>query len=97
MYEATGALLLFFGLLWIFKRRTFDGQVFLSFFIVYPVLRGIIECYRGDSVRGFVLPGVLSTSQFLSLLLLVAALFFFVIRWRNSAPPGQARETGASR
>jgi phosphatidylglycerol---prolipoprotein diacylglyceryl transferase len=84
LYEAAGLLLLF-PLLWrLWPRRSFDGQVVLLFFLVYAVLRGIIETVRGDSVRGFVLDGWLTTSQFVLLLLFAGALPIYVIRRRQA-------------
>jgi phosphatidylglycerol---prolipoprotein diacylglyceryl transferase len=83
LYEAVCSLLLLFWLLRLFKSKSFDGQVFLSFFIIYPVFRSVIECYRGDTIRGFVIPGILSTSQFLSIMMLIPAVALYVFRRKN--------------
>jgi phosphatidylglycerol:prolipoprotein diacylglycerol transferase len=101
LYEAAGSLLLFFWLLRVFKRKTFDGQVFLSFFIAYPVFRSIIECFRGDSIRGFVVDGVLSTSQLVSILIFIPAFVLMVVMRKVSsrtpaAPPPQPPEAAPS-
>ena len=45
----------------------------LVYLMVYPIIRSIIELFRGDVVRGFVIPGVQSTSQFTSVLVFTAA------------------------
>jgi phosphatidylglycerol:prolipoprotein diacylglycerol transferase len=84
LYEAVGMLVLFCGLLWLHRRRAFDGQVFLVFFIAYPVLRSFIEFFRGDASRGYVLEGVLSTSQFLSILILIPAAAVYATRRRTA-------------
>lgn len=73
LYEAAALLMLFLGLLWTFRNKKFDGQVILTYFMAYPVLRSIVEVFRGDLIRGFVIEDVLSTSQFLSLLIFVGA------------------------
>lgn len=73
IYEASALFLLFLGLLWVFRRKSFDGQVVLTYFMAYPVIRSVIETFRGDLIRGFVIEGILSTSQFISLVLFVAA------------------------
>lgn len=75
LYEATALGILFIGLLVVFRRKSFDGQVGLTYFMAYPVIRSIIEIYRGDLIRGFVVDGVLSTSQFLSIFVFVGATF----------------------
>jgi phosphatidylglycerol:prolipoprotein diacylglycerol transferase len=73
LYEFTALLSLFFGLLMLFRRRSFDGQVVLVYFMTYPIVRSIIEAFRGDFVRGFVIPDILSTSQFISIIIFVVA------------------------
>jgi phosphatidylglycerol:prolipoprotein diacylglycerol transferase len=83
LYESAALLVLFAGLLWLFPRRKFDGQVGLTYLFTYPILRSIIEEFRGDSIRGYVVDGVLSTSQFISVLVFVVALVFLVIRLRG--------------
>jgi phosphatidylglycerol:prolipoprotein diacylglycerol transferase len=74
LYEAFSLGVLFAGLLWVFRTKKFDGQVVLTYFMAYPIIRSIIEVFRGDTIRGFVIDGVLSTSQFISILVFAAAL-----------------------
>jgi phosphatidylglycerol:prolipoprotein diacylglycerol transferase len=83
LYESTALFLLFLGLLSVFRRKLFDGQVVLTYFMVYPVIRSIIEIYRGDQVRGFVIDGVLSTSQFISVLVFLGAAVFLARRLKQ--------------
>jgi phosphatidylglycerol---prolipoprotein diacylglyceryl transferase len=80
IYESVSLFILFFGLLYVFKRKSFDGQVVLTYFMAYPVIRSIIEIYRGDLIRGFVIEDVLSTSQFLSIIIFIIALIALMIR-----------------
>lgn len=64
------ALLIFSILiiLLMFKRhKRFEGQLFFIYIILYAFGRGIIEFVRGDEARGYVIDGVLSHSQFISL------------------------------
>ncbi len=74
LYEASALFLLFFGLLIIFKYKKFDGQVALSYLLSYPMIRSFIEIFRGDQVRGFVIDEVLSTSQFISILIFIVSV-----------------------
>ena len=55
-------------------RRRFDGQVFCAYLLSYGVLRFCVEFVRGDASRGFVLDGLFSTSQAISLVLICVAL-----------------------
>lgn len=80
LYEFTALIILFTAMLFVWKRKRFDGQVVLVYFLTYPVIRSIVEVFRGDTIRGFVIDGVLSTSQFISAIVFVVA--FFVLQYR---------------
>lgn len=88
LYEATALFILFFSLLKVFKTKAFDGQVVFVYFMAYPIIRSIIEAFRGDLIRGFVIDDVLSTSQFISILVFAIATFFLVKRLKevNATP-----------
>lgn len=83
LYEASALLVLFLGLLHVSRRKAFDGQVVLTYFIVYPIIRSVVEIFRGDLVRGFVIDGLLSTSQFISILVFVGAACALFYRLRQ--------------
>jgi len=56
--------------------------------MTYPIIRSIIEMYRGDLIRGFIIDDVLSTSQFISILVFLGAsiaLFFRMKQVNNQA------------
>jgi len=92
VYEAIACLVIFFGLTAMARRKRFDGQVTLAYVILYAVARFAIEFYRGDAVRGTVF-GWLSTSQFIALLMvLAAAVILPAVAKRNrvSPPPAPA-------
>ncbi len=84
LYESFSLLLLLGILLIVFRRKKFDGQVALTYFMLYPILRSVIEVYRGDSIRGFLIEDVLSTSQAISIVVFLAALGVAV--WRSNHP-----------
>lgn len=99
LYESVFCLLLFFGLVWLARRKTFDGQVLLAYSVVYAVGRFIIEYFRGDLDRGFVLGGLFSTSQFIAVVIVLIALAVFPTRRRAgvaSAAPEPVK-SGSSR
>lgn len=73
LYEASALLILFIGLIVVHRRKVFDGQVVLSYFLIYPIIRSVVEIFRGDQIRGFVIDNILSTSQFISILVFLAA------------------------
>ncbi len=83
LYESLGALLVFFLLLQVHKRRQFAGQVICVYFLSYGLLRFLDEFYRGDVGRGFVFDGLLSIPQAISLALMaIAAVAYFALRPR---------------
>jgi phosphatidylglycerol:prolipoprotein diacylglycerol transferase len=84
LYESGAELVILLGLLWFEKKgRSFPGRTFWGYMLLYGISRFIIEFFRGDP-RGTVF-GVLSTSQFISILLVPLSL---VMLWRLSRQPG---------
>ena len=55
------------------------GKLFPLYLILYPTLRFFDEFLRGDEIRGFVFGGLLSTSQFISIILFAAAVCSFIV------------------
>jgi phosphatidylglycerol:prolipoprotein diacylglycerol transferase len=82
LYESLMTLGIFGILLWWFPRRKHDGDVFLGYLGLYAVGRFLVEFLRGDENRGFVFHHLLSTSQFIALL--VVAGVGAVLIWRHS-------------
>ena len=80
LYESVGTFLLFLYLMWRLRRVRFTGQVILEYLMIYAALRFVIEFYRGDE-RGFVLHGLLSTSQLIGIItFLVSGAAFLYLR-----------------
>ena len=88
LYEA-GAELLILSVLLLTERkgRPFPGRTFWSYMFLYGVSRFAIEFYRGDS-RGTIgfLSMSLSTSQFISLLIVPVSLVMLVLLGRRTGP-----------
>ena len=80
IYESVSLFILFFGMLIVFRRKKFDGQVALVYLMTYPIIRSVIETFRGDLIRGFVVDGLISTSQFISILWFLVAGAVLVYR-----------------
>jgi phosphatidylglycerol---prolipoprotein diacylglyceryl transferase len=95
LYEAGAEFLILLLLLGTERKgRPFAGRTFWLYMLLYAVSRFIIEFFRGDE-RGAV--GVLSTSQFISVVLAPLAVAMLVYLSRQAAPaPGQrARKKAA--
>src|SRR6185369_467411 len=74
LYESAVCLALFGVLVWLGRRRHRDGDVIIAYTLLYAVARFILELFRGDADRGFLFGGLLSTSQFIAIVMFVVAL-----------------------
>jgi len=86
LYESLVCLALFAFLVWLGKRKRWDGQVFLAYTFLYAINRFWLEFFRGDADRGFVFGGALSTSQFIGIVAFVISSMLWVTRSRVKAP-----------
>lgn len=84
LYESLVCFALFFFLVWLARRKRFDGQIILTYALGYAVTRFLIEFFRGDVDRGFLFSGLLSTSQFIALMVGGAAAVMLVRRAMRS-------------
>jgi len=79
LYESLTCVLIFAILIWRFRRKAYDGQIFVWYLTLYAVARFFLEFLRGDPDRGFVFGHLLSTSQFIAVLAVAVAA---VLYWR---------------
>lgn len=90
LYEAGAEFIILMVLLWSERKgRPFAGRTFWLYMLLYAVSRFIIEFFRGDE-RGNV--GVLSTSQFISVLLAPLAIVMLAYLARKVQTPVPARK-----
>ncbi len=75
LYESIWCLLGFFLLVWLIKRRKFDGQMFLVYVSWYGAERFIVEGLRTDSL----MIGSLRVSQLVAIVSAVAALIVMAV------------------
>lgn len=77
LYDAGQIFIILMILLWLKPRKKFDGQVFLVYLFLYAIGRSIVEIFRGDVQRGFVIEDILSHSQFIAVLMMAAVVYFY--------------------
>ena len=82
LYESIVGLGVFATLLFIWRRRQWEGQVFLAFWIVYGVGRFLLETIRDDAERGTV--GNLSTSQFIAIVSVAICIPLYLYRRKTA-------------
>lgn len=82
--ESLGNTLIFLILISLMPIKRAHGQIALLYLILYSIMRSITEMFRGDSARGFVIENLLSTSQFISLVISLIAFVMIVILSKRS-------------
>ena len=88
LIEAFANLLIFVFLLWLTRRRKFEGQIIYAYLMVYSVARFTIEFWRDDPRNGLL---GLSTSQLIAIPLFVFGLVMTVIALKRRAADGAAQ------
>ena len=94
LYEAFGEGIVIFAILWFWrKHKTFDGQLAMSYGMLYGLARFVCEWFREpDAQIGYLAGGWLTMGQLLSLGIVVAAAAgYAVLAYR-----GRARRDGAA-
>ena len=77
IFESLGEWVILGLLLSFRKKKPFDGAVFLLYLILYAILRSVVEIYRGDFTRGYIIDPYLSNGQFYSLIGFICAVFLW--------------------
>lgn len=75
LYSSGAAFLVFLITQVVKRKKPYDGFLMLLTFLLYSIERFIIEFFRGDE-RGWVVHNYISTSQFISLIVISLCLFF---------------------
>jgi len=83
LYESIYILLVMIFLLIIRRRRKFYGQLFLLYLILYAAGRSVLETFRGDEERGYLLDGYLSHAQFVALCIIATTIYVYS-RWART-------------
>ncbi len=89
LIEAAVELCNFLLLSWLFRRKSFDGQVFGTYIAIYGVARYFIEFLRGDPGRGEVFGGLMTGTQLISILLVIAGGILWLRRQPRVQPASQ--------
>lgn len=70
------------------RRKQFEGEIILSYTLLYAIARFLLEYFRGDVDRGFVFGGALSTSQLIGIPLFVTSLLIIIRRSKGNQDIG---------
>ncbi len=84
IYEFLVEMANFGVLMWLFRRRSFDGQVIGAYLFLYGFARYFFEFLRDDPGRGSLFHGAMTGMQFISILMVIAGGALWLRR--DSAP-----------
>lgn len=82
LYESAGEFIIFLILIVLRRYKSFNGQIFMTYLLLYSVLRFIVEFFRGDVGRGFILYN-LSVSQGISILMFLIGVIGLILLKRR--------------
>ena len=91
LFESAVEVANFLILMWLFKRKKFDGQIFGAYLFLYGVARYFLEFLRDDPGRGEVFGGIMTGTQFISILLVIGGGIIWWLRPTPKALPASAR------
>ena len=87
-YATLGALAIFAAVALVRRRGEFEGQAIASLLVLYGIWRSVLELFRFDAARGFVLPEYLgqnlSTSQAVSIPMVLGGVLAYLWLRRRS-------------
>ncbi len=83
IYLSLNAFAILGVLVLLYRRKRFHGAIILSYVVLYATTRFFLEFVRGDEERGFVLGGMMSTSQFLVLVLAAVGIAGYAALYRR--------------
>lgn len=96
LYDVGFGLVAFAACLVLYRRRRFDGELFIGMMVAYSVWRFFSELFRGDGDRGVWLGETLSTSQLVSLVMLPVSIAVWVFFARTRPRPTRAERLARS-
>lgn len=71
-------------LLYLRDKKTFQGQLFLLYLLLYGAGRFVLEYFRGDAARGFIIENYLSHSQFIALVIVGCVIVVYRRLYRRA-------------
>lgn len=89
LFESAVELANFFLLMWLLKRRKFDGQIIGAFMFLYGFARFFLEYLRDDPGRGSVFGGAMTGTQLIAIGLVLAGGFIWWLRPGSKPVPAQ--------
>jgi len=89
LYSSIGGLIVFFLLMWLQRKKVFDGLLTGTFFILDGFFRFAIDFYRYYEQQMYLIDG-LEFNQIVSLLMFLAGIAMIIYQWKKRTPFGQS-------
>lgn len=80
LYEMMAEFVNFSLLMWLLRRKSFDGQVIGAYLFLYGVERYFLEFLRDDPGRGSVFGGMMTGTQLISIVLVIVGGVLWMVR-----------------
>src|SRR5947209_3772320 len=87
LYESAACAVIFLLLFRLHRRKRFDGEVIAAYAVLYGLTRFLIEFVRDDprgDIAGLTTLTGLSTSQLVSIIVVIAGIVFLFLRRRRA-------------
>ena len=85
---SSGMILIILLILLLVKRiQKFDGQLFMLYLMLYALGRSVLDIFRGDLSRGFIVENYISNSQFISFIVISISGYIY---YRLSKQPSMS-------
>ena len=84
IYDALDNFILYLLLAWLFRRKKFDGEVFVTYLVGYAITRAVMEYFRGDYPPDQIHLG-LTPGELISIPVFIVGLVLGVILSRRCA------------
>jgi len=78
IYEFLAESCIFIVLITLFRRKSFDGQIAALYMFLYGIARYFLEFVRADPERGSMFGGVMTVTQFISILLVIGGAIMWI-------------------
>jgi phosphatidylglycerol:prolipoprotein diacylglycerol transferase len=88
VYDSLLNLALYLALVWLYRRKKFDGEVFAAFLIGYAAFRFLVELFRGDYPQ-YYLGGWATPAQLVSIGILAIGIVLWMMLPKPSTRPAQ--------
>lgn len=84
LYSSLAIFSILVIIIFVSRRKQFDGQLFMLYLMLYAIARSLLEIFRGDLERGFLIDNFLSNSQFISILVFLGGLVVYLRLYKKS-------------